>query len=212
MIKRVDVMLNRDEYSILKEYYKGNRLSNFFKEKKFEIEGVKCLINFHFNYSWLSIEVRAYNEREILSSANLAIESIKDFINVYRTEFYINKQFVKLFINIDVEYDTVHFNDISEFYEDKLDVLEWKVSKNRLDDLYNCLVCFDFNKNKDILCSCFILNLYFSRIGIRPEIIPHIKLFKEKLEFAGIPLMEIENIVNNKKLNVIEIIDNFFDK
>ena len=37
MIKRVDVMLNRDEYSILKEYYKGNRLSNFFKEKNLKL-------------------------------------------------------------------------------------------------------------------------------------------------------------------------------
>ena len=204
IVKRTDLMLNINEYDLLEKFLsKSTSFLNFNKEINIEIDNAEISINIFFKDNIFYFEGLKDNTLllfyEEFPFAKSCINSINDLIGVFDFEFNLNDKDIKLFINIDIGYDGLYFDDVYVSYQKKSHALIERVNQKDLKGLYNYLIHIDFNKSLNLLLSCYILNYYISKYGCEIEISPHIKLFYEKLETIGININKIINKINKSK-------------
>ena len=210
LVKRVDLPIEMKKYNDLKDYFFGKTLHiSIDEEISFEIEGTTVYVNFYFDSGFFYFNGRT--DTNILFEKMYNFKRISILINVYEFEFKIHKHQVKLFVNLDKVYDGIYFDNIVKFYISKMHILKWKVYKNDYEGLYNYLIYADFSKNLDVVYSCYVLNLYFNKIGLTIETEKFAKLFFEKLEYVGIIAEKVKDIIKNKSFNIKESIDNIMN-
>lgn len=221
IVKRVNILIKTNVYNELQDFFNGKQneiTAHFHEHILVKINNIDFNVNITFYNGLCYFCGRTDISDPLKFSTEMTVKNINDIISTFNFKFELNDKSIDLYINIDREYDSTHFENIIKYYKNKLESFYYKIKNQKYYDLYNYLVYSDFNKNIDIMYGCYIVSVFIAKFGLKYDFFPHIKLFFEKLEHLGITEEVLKNAINSKELNIrkniekLEVEESFLDK